>query len=67
MLVYSLLEFVDYEGSELLGVFLSRESALECLRRQHSWGQQYAGHSWGIVESELGVQVDVYADVEYVD
>ena len=62
MRVYSVLEFVDYEGSSLLGVFGSREDAVRFLERQ----RQFPGYSYGYVESELGQEVDVLAQVEYV-
>lgn len=65
MLVYSVLLSVDYEGQDLLGVFGDRKSAVEFARNQPGF-DQYAGHSWGVVESELGQPVDFYEMVEWV-
>jgi hypothetical protein len=66
MRVYSVLEFVDYEGSSLLGVFGSREDAVRYLE-SHPWRlSQFPGYSYGYVESELGQEIDVLAQVEYV-
>ena len=66
MLVYSVLRHVDYEGQDLLAVFGDRESAVEFARSQQGFGQ-YAGHSWGVVASELGQPVDFYGMVEWVE
>ena len=62
MKVYSLLEFVDYEGSDLVGVFGSVEDVLKCVKE----GKWYCD-SMGYVESELGEMVDVLGSVEYVE
>lgn len=66
MLVYSVLCSVDYEGQDLLGVFGSREEAVQFARSQQGFGQ-WPGHSWGVVESQLGQPVDFYQDVEWVE
>ena len=66
MKVYSVLEFVDYEGSSLLGVFGSVGDALEFLKSYPGFERQSLGCSYGYVESELGQSVDVLAEVEYV-
>ena len=66
MKVYSVLVSVDYEGQDLLGVFADRESAEKFARVQPGFGQ-YVGHSWGVVESELGQPVDFFHDVEWVE
>lgn len=66
MKVYSVLLSVDYEGQDLLGVFGDRESAVQFARSQQGFGQ-YANHSWGVVESELGQSVDFYEMVEWVE
>ena len=66
MQVYSVLLSVDYEGQDLLGVFADRESAVQFARSQQGFGQ-YAGHSWGVVASELGQPVDFYEMVEWVE
>jgi hypothetical protein len=64
MKVYSLLEFVDYEGSDLVGVFGSVEDVLKCVENGN--GKWYC-NDLGYVESELGEKIrDVLGVVEYV-
>jgi len=65
MKVYSLLGFLDYEGSELVGVFGDLQSMMDCLEsNDKGW---YFDHM-GYVESELGKQIeDVLEVVEYVE
>lgn len=67
MIVYSVLEQVDYEGCDLLGVFGSREDAERFIRGHDGFVRQYPGHSYGYVESQLGQPVDFYRDVVYVE
>jgi hypothetical protein len=66
MKVYSVLEFVDYEGSCLLGVFGSVEEAVNFLKSNRGYQRQFPGYSYGYVESELGSEIDVLAQVEYL-
>lgn len=67
MKVYSLLGFVDYEGSDLLGVFGSLEDLMKFLEvKRGSLGYDSVGYSLGYVVSELGQEVDVYREVEYL-
>lgn len=55
MKVYSLLGFMDYEGSELVGVFGSVEDVLRCVESgKGSWWYDQMGY----VESELGDQIE---------
>ncbi len=61
MKVYSLLGFVDYEGSDLIGVFGSLKDVLKCVR-EGKWYYDEIGY----VESELGEKVDVLEVIEYV-
>ena len=70
MKVYSLLGFVDYEGSELVGVFGSVEDVLRCVESgKGSWWYDQMGY----VGSELGITVvgdkleSVDSLVEYVE
>jgi hypothetical protein len=66
MKVYSLLEFVDYEGrtSDLVGVFGSVEDVLKCVE---SGNGKWFCDDLGYVESELGDKIDdVLGKVEYV-
>ena len=62
MKVYSVRRHVQYEGEDLLGVFGSREDAVVFAQGQLS---QY--HDVGIVESELGQEIDFHAMVEWVE
>ena len=67
MKVYSLLGFVDYEGSDLLGVFGSLEDLMKYVEMKgDSLGYRHVGSSLGYVMSELGQEIDVYGDVEYL-
>jgi len=65
MKVYSLLGFLDYEGSELVGVFGDLQSLMDCV--------EFGNKDWhydlmGYVESELGEKIeDVLEVVEYVE
>lgn len=62
MKLYSLLGFVDYEGSDLVGVFGSVENVLMCVK-ENEWYYDQMGY----VESELGGKIDdVLGEVEYV-
>ena len=67
MIVYSVLMFMDYEGSELLGVFGDRESAVAFARSQPAHQSGWAGYTWGVVACELGQPVNVDSTVEYVE
>ena len=64
MKVYSVLRHMQYEGSDLLGVFGSREDALKYIGSQ-SENRKY--YDFGVVESELGQEVDFYDMVEWVE
>jgi hypothetical protein len=55
---------MQYEGSDLLGVFGSREDALKFVDTQSEDRKYY---DFGLVESELGQKVDFYMDVEWVE
>ena len=62
MIVYSVSRHIDYEGQDLLGVFGSREQAVEFARgRLDRWSRV------GIVESELGQEIDFLAQVDWVE
>ena len=62
MQVFSLLGFVDYEGSELVGVFGSLDDLLS-----HVQGGRFWFDALGYVESALGqARVDDRSDVVYV-
>lgn len=69
MKVYSLLGFVDYEGSDLLGVFGSVEELMkfvEVKRSEVSYRSEKLGFDGlGYVESELGQEIDVSGEVKY--
>jgi hypothetical protein len=64
MKVYSLLSFIDYEGSDLEGVFGSVEDVLKCVENGNG---KWFCDDLGYVESELGEKIrDVLGVVEYV-
>jgi hypothetical protein len=64
MKVYSLLGFVDYEGSDFVGVFASVEDALQCVASRSDWCYDQMGY----VESELGEgPLDSSERVEFVE
>jgi hypothetical protein len=67
MIVYSVLEQIDYEGCDLLGVFASQDQAVQFIRSCDGFVGQFPGHSYGYVESQLGQPVDFYRDVVYVE
>ena len=62
MIVYSLLGFNDYEGSDLIGVF-HRLVDLQKVVQEGKWYYD----DMGFVESRLGEKIeDVLGQVEYV-
>jgi len=62
MIVYSLLGFNDYEGSDLVGVF-QRIVDLQKVVQESKWYYD----NMGFVESRLGEKIDdVLGVVEYV-
>lgn len=66
MKVYTALLSVPYEGAELLGVFGSRDEAVECIKQQEGYQKGWYG-SYGLVESELGQPVENFVEwVEWV-
>lgn len=70
MKVYSLLGFIDYGGQALLGVFGSIEDLMkfvEVKRSKISYRSKQLGFdNLGYVESELGQEIDVLGEVEYL-
>ena len=69
MKVYSLLGFVDYEGSDLLGVFGSVEEVMECARKMERGykGRYEYFDQIGYIESELGQRIDdVLGEIVYI-
>jgi hypothetical protein len=66
MKVYSALEFIDYEGSTLLGVFASRDEAVAHIKTNNGYKSKWA-YSYGVIESELGQAIDVFASVDRIE
>ena len=70
MKVYSLLGFIDYEGQYLLGVFGSLEDLqkfVEVKGEKYSYRKRTLGYDGlGYVVSELGQEIDVFGEVEYL-
>ncbi len=67
MVVYSVLYAVDYEGYDLVGVFASREQALEFIRVGEGHDRMRRSGQFGIVESEVGQAIDTWGMCEWVD
>lgn len=65
MQVFSLVSSVQYEGFELIGVFASRDDAVQCMIDKIE-DFRYVDNV-GIIESELGKELDMYGDVEWLD
>lgn len=65
MKVFSVLRSVPYESSDLLGVFGSREQAVDYIQRQD--GYQKGHYDYGVVESELGQEIDFFGMVDWMD
>lgn len=65
MQVFSLVSRVQYVGFELIGVFASRDDAMQCMIDKIE-DFRYVGNV-GIIESELGKELDMYGDVEWLD
>jgi hypothetical protein len=67
MLVYSVFEQIHYEGCDLLGVFASRDEAVQFIHSYDGFVRQFPGHSYGYVESQLGQPISFYhRDAVYV-
>jgi hypothetical protein len=66
MKIYSVILSVDYEGEDLLGVFGSREDAVEFIKSQESYQKKWYG-DYGVVESELGQPIDTHGMVDWVE
>jgi hypothetical protein len=61
MVVYSLMKFYPYEGTDLLGVFATEADAVAYANTLET-DPSYDGYSdLGILESELGAPVDLDA------
>lgn len=69
MKVFSLLGFYDYEGSSLLGVFGSVEDVLKFVeekRKGSKLSERLDYDNLGYVVSELGQEIDVLGEIEYL-
>lgn len=66
MKVYSVIEVVEYEGSSLLGVFGSKQEAVDFAKSQESYVEKWSSYGMSVVESELGQAVDMYRDIEWI-
>ena len=65
MVVYSLMKFYPYEGTDLLGVFATEADAVAYANTLET-DLSYDGYSeFGIVTSELGAPVDL-ATIKYL-
>jgi len=67
MVVYSVLYSVAYEGCDLMGVFASREQAMEFIRVGEGHDGMRCSGQFGIIESELGQAVYIWGMCDWVD
>ena len=65
MKVFSVLRNEPYENSDLLVVYGSRVECEDYIQRQE--GFQKGWHNYGIVESELGQEIDFFGMVDWID
>ena len=66
MKVYSVLRHEPYDSGPVpLVVFASREECLDFIRKQE--GFQKSWYNYGIVESELGQEIDFYRMVDWIE
>lgn len=65
MKVFSVLQNEQYQGSELLVIYGSRQECLDYIQRLD--GYKKGWHEYGIVESELGQEIDIFGMVDWVD
>lgn len=63
MKVYSVISHIQYEGSDLLGVFGDVMSAMKFIESKEEL-KSYC--DLGIVESELGEEIDVHSRIEWM-
>lgn len=66
MVVFSVLYAVAYEGHDLLGVFASREQALEFIRVGEGHDGMRDHGQFGIVESEVGQAIDTWGMCDWL-
>jgi hypothetical protein len=64
--IYSALASDDYEYQDLLGIFKTKEEAVECCHKQRHFGK-YLSPVYGVVESELGQMIDLDVMIEWID
>ena len=57
----------ERECFELIGVFATREDALDCFEAKMHDGTFNHMHHIGIVESELGAELDMHCDIDWLD
>lgn len=65
MKVYSVLRSEPYSSNDLLVVFGSRQECLDYIERQE--GYQKMWYDYGVVESELGQEIDFFGMVDWID
>jgi hypothetical protein len=65
MKVYSVLRSEPYQGYDLLVVFGSRQECLDYIERQTGYIEGW--HDFGVVESELGQEIDFFDMVDWIN
>ena len=66
--VYFAMNSLEYECDYLLGVFASREQAVQFCRQHHLFGKYTNVSSFGVVEAELGQPIDdIHSMIELVE
>ena len=65
MKVYSVIRHQQWESTCLLAVFGSREECLEYTYKQEAFQKDW--YDYGIIESELGQEIDMFGTVEWVE
>lgn len=65
MKVFSVLQHEQYQGYELLVIYGSRQECMDYIQRLDGYKKSW--YEYGIVESELGQEIDFFGMVDWVD
>lgn len=65
MKVYSVLQHEKYQGYELLVIYGSRQECLSYIQKLEGYKKSW--YEYGVVESELGQEIDFFGMVDWVD
>jgi len=67
MKVYLAVQDVAYEGRGLLGVYATREEAMQRLTAHDGYKAGWSPYSFGVLEAEVGQALDILADVDWLE